>query len=246
MRLSSGRSTSTARLYRVHSERLGSVLHPTSLEERWSARRYWLTKQQTRHRTAVLAGIEYLLDPKPVKIGFQDGLPYLTDLRTPLKGRNWSTSLRYVRSVGLVDAARHWLPGYRSSYYHSFMEPLSQDMIARQTEDWDIVYSWDPLREDEIVRYQLGRIRDFLRRYDIGLTIIHAPEHPLSRAHYDTTFYEHYRRVIAEELPEAEIIDMWEIPGDLFYDQVHLTYDGAQLVTEQITPALVRSLRSGQ
>ena len=74
-----------------------------------------------------------------------------------------------------------------------------------------VVYSWDPLEDEELVRYQLNRLRRLLDRHEIGLTIIHLPEHPLSRAEYDPVFYDRYRGVIAEELPEANIIDLWQV-----------------------------------
>ena len=232
--------------YSVRSEQFGSALRPKSVRERWSAYRNWATKQQVRHRTAVLAAIEYLGDPDPVKIGFQDGLPYFTDLRTPLDKANWRKTARYVRSVGIVEAARHWLPAYRSAYFHSFMVPLPPETIAGQVEDWHVVYTWDPLEEAELVRYQLGRLRDFLDRHDVGLTVIHLPEHPLSRAEYDPVFYDRYREVIAEELPEAEIVDLFEVAGDQFFDQIHLAYQGAKWMTDQIAPGLVRAVQSGR
>lgn len=232
--------------FRVHSERLGSVLRPTSLRERWLAHRHWATKQQSRHRTAVLAAVEYLLDPEPFKVGFQDGLPYFIDLRTPLDRDDRRTSIGYIRSVGPAVAAAHWLPAYRSAYYNSFMAPFPEDFVALEVEDWSVVYSWDPLGDEELVRYQLSRLRDLLDRHDIGLTIIHLPEHPLSRAEYDPVFYHRYRGVIAEEFPGAEIVDLWRVPADMFFDQIHLRYQGAEWMTDLIAPALVRSLQSGQ
>jgi len=233
-------------VYSVRSEQLGSALVLKSLRERGSAYRNWATKQQNRHRTAVLAALEYLGDSDPVKIGFQDGLPYFTDLRTPLDKANWRTTLRYVRSVGIVEAARHWLPAYRSAYFNSFMVPFPPDTIAGQVESWDVVYRWDPREDAELVRYQLSRLRDLLDRHDIGLTVIHLPEHPLSRAEYNPVFYDRYREVIAEGLPEAEIVDLWEVAGDQFFDQIHLTYQGAKWMTDQIAPGLVRAVQSGR
>jgi len=233
-------------VYSVRSEPFGSVLIPKSASERWSAYRNWATKQQNRHRTAVLAAIEYLGDSDPLKIGFQDGLPYFTDLRTPLDKANWRTSARYVRSVGIIEATRHWLPAYRSAYFNTFMEPMSSSMIADQVLGWQAVYNWHPLAEEDMARFQLERLRDFLDRHDIGLTVIHLPEHSLNRVGYNPVFYDRYREMIAEELPEAEIVDLWEVPDDQFFDQVHLTYQGAKWMTSQIAPMLVRSLQSGR
>jgi hypothetical protein len=224
--------------YSVRSEQFGSVLRPKSATERWSAYRDWATKQQNRHRTAVLAAIEYLGDSEPVKIGFQDGLPYFTDLRIPLDKANWRASVRYVRSVGSMEAARRWLPAYRSAYLNSFMEPLPRDFIADQVLGWQEVYDWDPLAEEDMVRFQLGRLRGFLGRHGIGLTVIHLPEHPLSRAKYNPVFYQRYLGLVVEELPEADIIDLREVPGDQFFDNVHLTYAGALWMTAQILPRL--------
>lgn len=232
-----------SRDFRVGSERLGSVLRPTSVWERWSARRHWATKQQSRHRTSVLAAVEYMFDPEPFKVGFQDDLPYFRDIRTPLDRGDWRTTATYVRSAGLAASIRSWLPSYRSAYYNSFMAPFPLDEVALQVESWDVVYAWDPFGDVELVRYQLGRLREFLARHDVGLTVIHLPEHPLSRAQYDPVFYDGYRRIIAEELPDAEVVDLWEVPADRFFDQIHLTYQGAKWMTDEIAPALVRSLR---
>jgi hypothetical protein len=232
--------------YKVRSEHLGSVLSPKSTPERWSAYYQWVTKQQNRHRTAVLAAIEYLGDPEPVKIGYQEGLPYFTDLRTPMDKTNWRTTVRFVRTLGIREAVRRWLPAYRSAYYHSFMKPSSLGTIENQVQLWQPVYGWEPLAEEDMVRFQLRRLRSILGRHDVILTIIHLPEHPLSRAEYNPIFYAQYREMIAEELPEADIIDLWEAPAEMFYDQIHLTYQGAEWMTDQVASTLVRSLQSDQ
>jgi len=83
-------------------------------------------------------------------------------------------------------------------------------------------------------------------RIDVGLTIIRLPEHPLSREEYNPVFCDRYREMIAEELPEAEIANLWEVAGDQFFDQIHLTYPGTKWMTDQIAPGLARSAQSGR
>ena len=225
--------------YSVETGLFGTHLRRKSFPERLTARLHWFTKQQTRNRTAVLAALEYVIDPDPLKIGFQDGLPYFADLRAPLSRQDGLTMLRYARSVGLTTALWHWLPAYRSAYYHTFMAPVPESTVIEEDAGWRVVYDWDPDDEREMVHRQLGRLRQLLERHSIGLVVIYLPEHPLSRREYDPTRVRHYRDTIERELPQATIIDLWDtLTRDQFYDQIHAAHQGARIVTKIVADSL--------
>ena len=86
-----------------------------------------------------------------------------------------------------------------------------------------------------MVRHQLSRLRDILARHSIELTMVFLPEYPLSRERYNPEFYANYRRLITEELPNAQFIDLWDrLPAQQFYDLIHTAYPGSRMATEEV------------
>ena len=225
--------------YAVRSQPLGSVLERKSAWAAWVARWRWLAKQQPRYRTALLAAVEFMVDDDPLKVGFQAEFPPVANFRTPFSQADWRITRRYVRAVGIRTASRHWLPAYRSLYLKNLMPPEPVDTIRRYLETWEVVHAWDPDSEESLVRSQLRRLRDLLAEYGVSLMVLHMPEHPLSRDRYNKDFYHRYTELVAEELPDATILDLWELlPADSFYDNIHLTYLGASAITEVVIRAL--------
>ena len=232
--------------YRVESRQFGSVLAEKTGSERIVALRNWITKQPARYRAGLFATLESLAVPDPTDTGYRSTLPWFDDLRTPLSGADWRTTVNYVRRYGPGTAARHWLTAYRSAYHHLFMRPYSPEFIESATRNWRIVYDWNPLDEEDMVRYQLSRLRDFLDRHAIELTMIYLPEHPASRRQYAPANYSAYRRLIEEELPDARFVDLWEaLPPEQFYDNIHTSYAGSRVVTNRVIDALRGSRERG-
>ncbi len=225
--------------FRVSQGEFGSELTEKSAGEKVLSRARWATKQQPRHRTASLAVVEFIVDANPLKIGYQRLLPQFDDLRTPFSKEDLATTVSFVRDVGVSKALAAWLPGYRSAYHHMFMAPQSIEQIESATEGWRVVYDWDPMAEQGLVRHQLGRLREWLRRHSIGLTVVYLPEHGASRKRYDMGKYRSYRRLIEEELRDVPSLDLWqELANDQFYDMIHVTYGGARTVTEALLGTL--------
>jgi len=216
------------------------VLKRKSPWARWVARWRWQAKQQPRYRTALLAAVEFTIDDDPLKVGFQTGLPLLTNFRTPLSKSDWRTTLRYVSDVGIQTASRHWLPAYRSIYKKSLTPPESAEKIRRSwLPRWEAVHAWDPNSEESLIRGQLLRLHNFMKEYQVALTVLYLPEHPLNRERYNMDFYRRYKALVTEELPDARILDLWDLlPSEHFYDNIHATFLGAATITTVIVEAL--------
>lgn len=225
--------------YAVRPQPHGSVLEHKTPWAGWLARWRWQAKQQPRHRTALLAAVEFVIDDDLLKVGFQSGLPLVTDFRSPFGKHDWRKTLRYVGTVGIQTASHHWLPAYRSLYRKNLMPPESSETIRRYLLGWDVVYDWDPDSEESLVRSQLRRLHDFLEEHQVALTVLYLPEHPMSRERYNMDFYRRYTELVAEELPDARILDLWDLlPPEDFYDNIHPTYLGASTITTVIIEAL--------
>jgi hypothetical protein len=236
-----------SRLYGIQAGELGSSLTQKSVPQALLARFRWWTKQQPRHRTALAAGAEHLMDPEVVKVGFQDSLPLFDHIRRPLSKADWGTTWSWVRSRGIGGAAGFWLPAYRSSYYRIFMPPLTAQKTAAAIDRWGPIFAWDPLEEEPMVRYQLRRFEGLLAEHGIGLTLVYVPEHPDSRARYPEGPLDSYRRLIAEEWPDATVIDLWDrLPAEQFYDNIHPTYAGAHIITRAVLESFDASGPGGE
>src|SRR5690606_36940849 len=155
--------------YKAEQRELGTELVPkTAPEKVKSALRFYLTKQQPRHRAGVLAVIEHAIDPDPLKVGFQRQLPdYADNLRMPLTRYNVQTTLSYVLHVGPWDAAMGWIRAYRSAYTNMFMEQLGDERIRRIVANAEMGFHWDPREEQAMVDMQLRRFADLVERNDI-------------------------------------------------------------------------------
>jgi hypothetical protein len=194
--------------------------------------------QQAHHRRIPPPAEDELLD-KQTKVGYQNSLPYFDDLRRPFSGADVANSLAYIGKVGLAEAAGNWLPAYRSAYYSMFMQPVAFETVAANTDSWNAIYAWDPRSEEDMVRYQLSRLHEFMQRHSIELTVVYLPEHPASRHHYNPVYYASYRNLIEEMLPNAQIVDLWDrLPESHFYDMIHTNYQGSREATNAVLDAI--------
>jgi hypothetical protein len=227
--------------FSVARRELGTELVPKSAAQAVAAwLRFNLTKQQPRYRTAVLAAIEYALNADPLKIGFQKRIPdFPENLRGPLTKANAPVTVAFLRAVGPVEAAGLWIRAYRSAYTNMYMTSLDEAAIRDVVANAEMGFTWDPRDEKAMVSMQLDRLASFIKSHGIELIVVHLPVHSVVRAGYDVERFAQYRTVIDEYFPAARIVDLWDmIPDGLFFDEVHLKYEGARRATALLVEAI--------
>lgn len=219
---------------------LGSALRPKSMLERWQAIvRMRTAKQQPRQRAALGAALEWALGRDPIRTAYQQDLQRFNGSGGPLAPDALFSAVRAAYDdegpVRLADR----LAAARSPYYYTFREPVDHALIESQADDWAPVYRWDPVSEDELVRFQLDRLVRFLEEHDIEAVVVLLPEHPISRARYDAGRHAAYRQYIVEAFGAKHVLDLERaLPAEQFYDQIHVTYSGAVDVTNVVYDAL--------
>ncbi len=228
---------------RVQRGELGTDLVEKSLPESVVAwLRFYLTKQQPRHRAGVLAVLEHAIDPDPLKIGFQDDLPrFAENPRLAFSRPNIKTTLAWVRDAGPVQAGLAWARAYRSAYNNMFSTPMPDEEIREVVARDEMGFGWNPREEEAMLSMQLGRLASLAERNGIELVVAYLPVHSAVRAGYDPVNFEAYETMIEERLPNARFVDLWgAVSDDLFFDEVHLQYEGARQATELLVEALER------
>jgi hypothetical protein len=227
--------------YRVERGELGTELVAKGTPERVLAwLRFYFTKQQPRHRTAVLAAIEHAVDPDPLKLGFQRQLPDFTDnLRLPLTRWNTSTTAAFALESGPWSAGLAWARAYRSAYTNMFMERFDDERIERIVDGAEFALDWDPRDEEAMVAMQLSRFASIIERNGIELVVVHLPAHSAMYSQYSSEEFAVYQKTLDGFFPNARYVNLWNtIPDELFFDEVHLKYEGARRATQKLIAAL--------
>lgn len=226
--------------FRVVDGALGTQLAPKlAIDASKAWLRFYLTKQQPRYRSGILALVEYSVDPDPLKVGFQERIPlYPDDPRYPLSRKNLATSMAFVRETGVATALRRWQRAYRSSYHNVLMTPTDDADLQRHLRiaEWP---EWTPSLDEDMVAFQLSRLHRFVERYGIELIVLQLPLHPVLQERQGAERFAAYREAVARGLPNARIIDVSRmVSADGFLDRDHLTYDVAKRITFMLADSI--------
>jgi hypothetical protein len=222
----------------VLRQEFGTTLTPKSTAQSLLATAsFYLTKQQPRYRTGVLAVIDHLLDSDPVKGDFQKGYPgYPAYPRDLLSAANLLTTIAWVKDAGLAEPLRKWLRMFRSAYNIQLMRPLDPQLLESRIRRHDMSrYEFDPRTNGQLAAVQLGRLAQFVNRHHLELIVVYLPEHPSFRARYDPGRYAAYRDTVEKHLPMAGFLDLRDdLSADYFFDEVHVSYAGALRATHRL------------
>ena len=212
----------------------------TPLQSFSSRLRFYITKQQPRHKTAMLAAVEHMFDPDPLKTGFQERIAdFPENPRTPLESENIQTTATFMREQGVNDATRLWLRAYRTAYTNMFMRAWDDNAIRRSLVGAILAVDWAPDDERELVSKQLDRLESFASKHGVELVIVYLPVHSIARDSYNIEYLPRHRAANDEHLPNIRTIDMWDaIPDELFFDKFHLKYEGARRATTMLLEAI--------
>jgi hypothetical protein len=228
--------------FRVAPGELGTELVPKAPGAALVAwLRFNLFKQQPRYRTGMLAAIEHALDADPLKVGFQRAMPpFPDDFRRPFDRLNLPVSVAFARHAGAGVAARDWLRAYRSPYTFQILRPMDESVIRRLLDGWGEYYAWDPREEEALVSMQLHRLAAFVERHHIELVVVYLPVHHLADAMRDSARIVATAAALEADLPTAKFVDLSSaVPPELFYDNIHVAYEGARRTTERLAAALL-------
>jgi hypothetical protein len=107
--------------------------------------------------------------------------------------------------------------------------------ISRPDNFWELVRNWNPERDRERVREELGRYRAFAHKYGTELYVVNLPELSWHRDLYKPGRYETYLDVVKAALGPTPFLDLRTLlPDELFFDSAHPTWEGAGRVSREV------------
>jgi hypothetical protein len=220
-------------LFRVEESEKGSVLVPkTRFESLAAGWRFWGRKQQPRHRAAIVALLNRIVNGAGSNLELVTGLPPLKDIRDPFARPTGGTALRYIASARPFTAFRSWLPAYNSPYLTHYMPTDNADT---RPEGSFGIRQWDPSSEAGLVTSQVSRLRETAHRLNIKLFVVITPEHPATRALHPAIYYDSLMTLVRGALRETPVLELRTLLDDHdFFDEEHVRRNGARRVTGEV------------
>jgi hypothetical protein len=225
-------------LFRVEKTNDGSILVAKAPHERLAARwDFWTRKQQPRHRAAIAAALNRIVNGPGQHLDLVTGLPPVEGLRDPFARPVAMTAIRYISAAGPYTAFRSWLPAYISPYDAHY------GLRAAPNLDPDYGWGfrlWNPSSEAGLLTSQVSRLRATAARLNMKLVIVNVPQRPASRSAHPQVYYDAMMALVLAALGDTPFLDLRTLLNDEDFIDEHVSRTGAQRVTAEVI-AFIRS-----
>lgn len=150
---------------------------------------------------------------------------------------------RYRRGLFAVlnsKISSEWLQSYertmiRAAKYRNIPSDPAQAEEALGLEHWERVHGWDPENDRARIAREIGLLLAFVERFKVRLYVVNLPEHPATRARFQTARYASYLRITRDALRGTPFLDLREsLAIDEFYDETHVTWKAAIKVADTV------------
>jgi hypothetical protein len=218
----------------------GHVLVPKTRWQALLARwRVWTEKQQPRHRAAVMAVLNRLINgpgPQLQRAAKVTGLPRIRRLLEPV---NHAGISNLIRTHGFVEAFRSYLPAYLAPYGSHYGVKGGPDSGPDAGMG---IRTWDPRLDPDLTPTQIGRLRAIAARTGMRLVVVMIPQRPSSRAAHPQVLYDALMSQVRGALADTPFLDLRELLSEGDFMDEHVSREGAARTTARVI-AFLKDLR---
>jgi hypothetical protein len=207
-----------------------------ALLARW---RVWTEKQQPRHRAAVMAVLNRLINgpgPQLQRAAKVTGLPRIRRLLEPV---NHAGISNLIRTHGFVEAFRSYLPAYLAPYGSHYGVKGGPDSGPDAGMG---IRTWDPRLDPDLTPTQIGRLRAIAARTGMRLVVVMIPQRPSSRAAHPQVLYDALMSQVRGALADTPFLDLRELLSEGDFMDEHVSREGAARTTARVI-AFLKDLR---
>jgi len=193
--------------------------------------RFWTQTQQPRHRAAIAALLDRVLNGPGLHMDLASGITGLDDVRNPFDPETIRTALQDIANDGLYMSFRQWLPAYISPYVFHYVYRKDENAHPRLAE---AMFNWNPEPEADLIAANVIRLRQFAARTGMKLVVVNTPQRPSARAAYSASYYASLMRITRGALGDTPFLDLRELIERHEFIDEHVDRSGAEKTTARV------------